>query len=73
MRSRAPPAGSARYVSPVNGWCMMPATARPSVTSPMRMPQVGMPLMKARVPSIGSMTQQVEPSPVAPCSSPRMR
>ena len=54
----------------MKGWCITPATGWPSTTSPSSVPHVGIPLMNARVPSIGSMIQLIGPAPVVPLSSP---
>ncbi len=52
-RRRAPrPSDQKR--SQVKGWFMMPRTGIPRSTRPISVPQSGEPVMKARVPSIGS-------------------
>ena len=39
------------------GWSMMPSIGLPRCSSPISVPNTGMPVMKALVPSIGSSTQ----------------
>ena len=50
MRATRP---SAQKRSPVKGWFMSPSTGVPSSSSPISVPHSGVPMMKARVPSIG--------------------
>ena len=56
-RYQAASPGRPRKISPVKGWAMRPARARPSTVSPTSVPHTGTPAMNARVPSMGSMIQ----------------
>ena len=56
-----PPAPQKR--SPVKGWFISPSTGSPASSRPISVPHSGMPVMKARVPSIGSMIQLRWPAP----------
>ena len=56
-RQNAPPA-FAQKRSRVKGWLMSPSVGVPADRSPMSVPHSGAPMMKARVPSMGSMTQR---------------
>ena len=72
-RQRAGPPATARNVSPTNGWCARPHSTRSPSFSATSMPQWSCPVMKLRVPSIGSITQVSGERPGSwPCSSPRM-
>ena len=72
VHSAVPPA-TATNDSPTKGWWTTPTSGRLPSFSAISVAQCSWPMMKLRVPSIGSITQVQFDEPFSqPCSSPRM-